>query len=93
MSSLVLVVTKRLQHATVKTPLNRDTTQLADKRVIIAENKQNIGVHIRKHVLEEVKQTVNSVRENTQKDILARLFSASINGYTGRTFSRSLSST
>jgi hypothetical protein len=75
----------------MKTPLNRDTIQLSDKRVIIAENKQNIGVHIRKHVLEKVKQTVNIVRENTQKDILARLFSTSINGYTGHTFRRRVS--
>jgi hypothetical protein len=55
----------------MQTPLNKDTLQLADKRVIIAKNKQNIHVHIRRHVLEKVKQVVNSVRENIQKDILA----------------------
>lgn len=74
--------------------MNKDIIKLPDKRVIIAKNKQNIDVYTRRHVLQKVKQAVNSTKENIQKDILARLSPASINSYMGQTFRcRSFSST
>lgn len=72
MSSIVKAVTKRLQHPTIQTPLNKDKIKLPDKRVIIAKNKQNTDVYITRHVLRKVKQAVNSTRENIQKDVISK---------------------
>lgn len=69
--------TKVLRHPTVESYFEQKYDKLYQQTCgIIAKNRQSIDVY-------NYKQGVNSLREDTQKDILARHSSALINSYIG----------